>query len=127
MTLPGVSPRPRGAPFAGLPLAVNGGSSASTASLPPSIPHQNRLVHGVGVDLAAAVAVEGCPDVAEQPGQLRLMVGAHAFAGGAPFGFGAHDRDGTVSGPDAAWGHHLSLTRRADQPVPPCRICASFR
>ena len=30
-------------------------------------------------------------DVAEKPGQLRLMVGAHPFAGGAPFGLGAHD------------------------------------
>jgi hypothetical protein len=29
--------------------------------------------------------------VAEKPGQLRLMVGTHPFAGGAPFGLGAHD------------------------------------
>jgi hypothetical protein len=34
------------------------------------------LIYGIGVDLAGAVAVERCPDVAEQFGQLRLVVGA---------------------------------------------------
>ena len=50
------------------------------------------LIHGVGVDLAGAVSADGCPDVAEQLGQLRLVVRAHAFARGAPSGFGADDR-----------------------------------
>jgi hypothetical protein len=54
----------------------------------------DRLIHGIGVDLAAAVAAGRCPDVAEQPGQLRLVVGADPFMSGAPFGFGA--RDATV-------------------------------
>jgi hypothetical protein len=29
-------------------------------------------------------------DVAEKYGQLRFVVGAHAFARGTPLGFGAH-------------------------------------
>ena len=66
----------------------------------------DRLVNGIGVDLADAVAVDSCPDVAEQPGQLQLMVGAHAFARDAPFGFRAHDQDGTVLEPGRTqtWG-----------------------
>lgn len=48
------------------------------------------------VDLAGAVAVDLCPDVAEKSGQLRFVVGAHAFAGGTTLGFGGHDPDGTV-------------------------------
>jgi hypothetical protein len=51
----------------------------------------NGLIHGIGVDLAAAVAVDRCPDVAEQSGQLCLVVGADPFMRGAPFGFRAHD------------------------------------
>ena len=38
------------------------------------------FVHVAGVDLAGTVAVDGCPDVAEQLSQLRLIVGADAFA-----------------------------------------------
>jgi hypothetical protein len=57
------------------------------------------LIRGMGVDLAGAVAVDLCPDVAEKSGQLRFVVGAHAFARGAPLGFGGHDRDGTVFQP----------------------------
>jgi hypothetical protein len=60
----------------------------------------DRLIHGAGVDVAGTVAVDRCRDVGQQLGQLRLVVGAHAFARGAPFGTGAHDRDGTVSQPD---------------------------
>ena len=56
----------------------------------------DRLIHGISVDLADAVAVDRGRDVAEQFGQLRLVVGAYAFARGAPFSLGAHDRDGTV-------------------------------
>jgi hypothetical protein len=48
----------------------------------------DRLIHGAGIDLAVPVAVDRRGDVAEQPGQLRLIVGAHPFAGGAPFGTG---------------------------------------
>jgi hypothetical protein len=96
----------------------------SSACVPPPREKQNfhnspagavivvdRLVHGVGIDFVGAVAVDGCPDVADQLGQLRLMVGAHAFARGAPSGFGAHGRDATVFGPGRAraWGHQLSL------------------
>ena len=59
----------------------------------------DRLIRGIGVDLAGAVAVDLCPDAAEKPGQLRFVVGAHAFARGAPLGFGGHDPDGTVFQP----------------------------
>jgi hypothetical protein len=51
-------------------------------------------IHGIGVDLAGAVAVDRCPDMAEQFGQPRLVVGADPFKCGAPFSFRAHD--GTV-------------------------------
>ena len=57
------------------------------------------LIRGIGVDLAGPVAVDLRPDVAEKPGQLRFVVGAHAFARGAPLGFGGHDPDGTVFQP----------------------------
>src|SRR5215467_14686947 len=40
----------------------------------------DRLIHGIDVDLAGAVAVHRIRDVAEQPGRLRLVVGAHACA-----------------------------------------------
>jgi len=56
----------------------------------------DRLIRGIGVDLAGAVAVDLCPDVAEKSGQLRFVVGAHAFAGGATLGLGGHDPHGTV-------------------------------
>src|SRR5580700_2042352 len=45
------------------------------------------------------VAVDLCPDVAKKSVQLRFVVGAHAFARGAPLGFGGHDPDGTVFQP----------------------------
>ena len=64
----------------------------------------DRLIRGIGVDLAGAVAVDLYPDVAEKSGQLRFVVGAHAFARGAPLGFGGHDRDGTVFEPGPALG-----------------------
>ena len=60
----------------------------------------DRFVNGVGVDLAGAVAIDRCRDVAEQFGQLRLMVSTHAFARGVPFGLGAHHQDGTVFQPE---------------------------
>jgi hypothetical protein len=56
----------------------------------------DRLIRGIGIDLAGAVAVDLCPDVAEKSGQLRFVVGAHAFARGAALGFGGHDPDGTL-------------------------------
>jgi hypothetical protein len=59
----------------------------------------DRLIRGIGVDLAGTVAVDLCPDVAKKSGQLRFVVGAHAFARGAPLGFGGHDPDGTVFQP----------------------------
>ena len=49
------------------------------------------LVHGIGVDVAGAVAASRCPDVAEQSGELRLVAGADPFLRGTPFGFGGHD------------------------------------
>jgi hypothetical protein len=74
--------------------------AASEAELPEfcggAVVVVDRLIHGIDVDLAGAVAVDRCRDVAEQFGQLRLVVGAHAFARGVPFGPGAHDQDGTV-------------------------------
>ena len=51
----------------------------------------DRLIHGIGVDFTGAVAVDRCPDVAEQSGELRLVVGANPFMHGAPFGFRGHD------------------------------------
>jgi hypothetical protein len=73
-------------------------------------------------------------DVAEQLGQLRLVVGAHPFAGGSPSGRGARDRDSTVFRPDrarvagAASGEStgrpiVSASQRIDPPRPGC--CAS--
>jgi hypothetical protein len=64
------------------------------------------LIRGIGIDLAGAVAVGRCPDVAEQSGQLRLVVGADLFMRGAPFGF-APRCDGTALQPDRprAWAH----------------------
>jgi hypothetical protein len=56
----------------------------------------DRLIRGIGVDLVGAVAVDLCPDAVKKSGQLRFVVGAHAFARGAPLGFGGHDPDGTV-------------------------------
>jgi hypothetical protein len=51
----------------------------------------DRLIYAAGVDLADPVAVDRRCDVAEQSGQLRLVVGADSFAGDVPFGPGAHD------------------------------------
>jgi hypothetical protein len=86
-------------------------SAMNSACVPPPRAKQNfqssaavrwvvvdRLIHGVGVDLSGAVAVDRCPDVAEQFGQLRLVVGADPFTRGAPFGIRGHDGDATVSG-----------------------------
>jgi len=50
------------------------------------------LIHGIGIGLAGAVAAGRCPDVAEQSGELRVVVAADPFTGGAPFGFGAQMR-----------------------------------
>jgi hypothetical protein len=51
--------------------------------------------------------------VAEKSGQLRFVVGAHAFARGAPLGFGGHDRDGTVfqTGPAFGQGSPADIAR----------------
>jgi hypothetical protein len=50
--------------------------------------------------------------VAEKSGQLRFVVGAHAFARGAPLGFGGHDRDGTVFQPGRpSAGAHQRISR----------------
>ena len=61
----------------------------------------DRLIHGMGVDLVGAVAVDRCRDMGEQLGQLRVVVGPYAFARGAPFGLGAHI--GTVPCPRPGW------------------------
>jgi len=84
----------------------------------------DRLIYGIGVDLAGAVAVERSRDVAEQLGQLRLVVGAHTFPCGAPFGLGAHDRDGTVFEPDRLRARVTNRHRRryADQPGATYRV-----
>jgi hypothetical protein len=66
----------------------------------------DRLIRGIGVDPTGAVAVDLCPDVAKKTGQLRFAVGAHAFARGAPLGFGGHDPDGTVFHPGRPVGCH---------------------
>jgi hypothetical protein len=51
----------------------------------------DRLVQGARADLASPVTIDRHHDVRQQFGQLRLMVGAHTFAGGLPFGLGTHD------------------------------------
>jgi hypothetical protein len=53
--------------------------------------------------------------VPEEVGQLRLVVGVHAFACGAPFGFGGHDRDGTVFQSGRPRPGSLAGTRAAAQ------------
>ena len=72
-----------------------GAAAAGEAELPEfcggPVVVVDRLIHGVGVDLAGAVVVDRCPDVAEQFGQLRLVVGADPFLSGTPFGFRGHD------------------------------------
>jgi hypothetical protein len=51
------------------------------------------------------------------------VVGAHAFARGAPLGLGGHDRDGTVFQPGrpSARAHQATPGQRPDQPVAPYR------
>src|ERR1700749_1598539 len=73
----------------------------------------DRLIRGIGVDLAGAVAVDLRSDVAEKFGQLRFVVGAHAFARGTPLGFGGHDRDGTVYRPGRPQAGSPAGTRAA--------------
>lgn len=51
----------------------------------------DRLVQCADVDLPSPVTIDRGLDVGQQSGQLRLVVGAHTFAGGLPFGLGAHD------------------------------------
>jgi hypothetical protein len=51
----------------------------------------DRLVQCAGVDLASAVTIDRRYDVRKQFSKLRLVVCAHTFAGGLPFGLGAHD------------------------------------
>jgi hypothetical protein len=70
------------------------------------------LIRGIGVDLASAVAVDLCSNLAEKSGQLRFVIGAYAFARGAPLGFGGHDPDGTVFQPGRP-------STRAHQPISP--------
>src|SRR6266700_727884 len=64
----------------------------------------DNLVNCVGVDLGASVAVDRRLDVADQLGQLRLVVGADALASGASSGVGSHGRDGTAFWPGWARG-----------------------
>jgi hypothetical protein len=82
----------------------------------------DRLIRGVGVDLAGAVAVDLCPDVAGKSCQLRFVVGAHAFARGAPLGFGGHAPDGTVFQPGRPWAraHQRLLCDGCDQESSRC-------
>jgi hypothetical protein len=72
-----------------------GAAAAGEAELPQCcggpVVVVDGLIHGIGVDLAGALTAGRCPDVAEQSGELRLVVGADPFMRGAPFGFGAHD------------------------------------
>jgi len=63
----------------------------------------DRLIHGIGVDLAGAVAVDRRRDVAEQLGQLHLMVGADPFARGAPFSVRGHDGTVPYPGQSGRW------------------------
>ena len=72
-----------------------GAAAAGEAELPQfcggPVVVVDGLIHGIGIDLAGAVAAGRCPDVAEQSGELRVVAGADPFTGGAPFGFGACD------------------------------------
>src|SRR5215471_2407854 len=115
-----------------------GAAVASEAELPEfcggPVVVVDRLIHGIGVDLAGAVAVDRCPDVAEQFGQLRLVVAADPFPRGAPFSIRGHD--GTVpclAGAAAGRARQPSLIqarratscpyRRLGAPDEPCRAC----
>jgi hypothetical protein len=81
----------RAAGEAGGELGV-GAAAAGAAELPQCcggpVVAVDGLIHGMGIDLPARCR---CPEVAEQSGELRLVVGADPFVRGAPVGLGAHD------------------------------------
>jgi hypothetical protein len=68
-----------------------GAAAAGEAELPQfcggPVVVADGLIHGIGAGHAGAAAVDRCPDMAEQSGQLRLVVGADPFIRRAPFGF----------------------------------------
>jgi len=57
----------------------------------------DRLVDGVGVDLAGAVTVDRSRNVLDELGQLRLVIGGYAFARCPAFGLRPHS--GTIPPP----------------------------
>jgi hypothetical protein len=59
----------------------------------------DRLVDGVGVDLAGAVAVDRGRNVFDELTQSPLMVGGYAFARGPAFGLRPHSE--TIPPPSA--------------------------
>jgi hypothetical protein len=77
----------------------------STATGPAELPQLagrpvivvDRLVDGVGVDLAGAVAVERGRNVFDELTQSRLMIGGYAFARGSAFGLRSPQRDDTAT------------------------------
>ena len=50
----------------------------------------DRLIDGVGIDLAGAVAVDRYRDVLDKMGQLRLVIPGYAFARCPAFGLSTH-------------------------------------
>jgi hypothetical protein len=87
----------------------------------------DRLIRGIGVDLAGAVAVDLYPDTAEKFSQLRFVVDAHAFARGAPLGLGGHDRDGTVFPPGRPSARGSPADTRAAPRSTCCSVPAAMR
>ena len=57
----------------------------------------DRLIRGIGVDLAGTVAVDRNRDVFDELTQSRLVVGGYAFARGPAFGLRPHS--GTIPPP----------------------------
>jgi hypothetical protein len=73
----------------------------------------NRLIHGKGVELAGAVAVDRRGDMGEQLGELCLVVGADPFARGVPFGPGTDGREGTAFQPEGQGPRALAAVTAA--------------
>ena len=93
----------------------------------------DRLIHGAGVDLAGPVAVDRRGDVAEQPGQLRLVVGADRSRAARRSSLVPMIRDRTVFRPvrrgwpltRAPGSRHLRAGLAAGADRPPQRLSRS--
>ncbi len=62
----------------------------------------DRFIDGVGIDLAAAVAVDRNRNVVDELTQPPLVIAGHGFPGGLAFGLGAHNETIPMT-PLATW------------------------